>query len=278
MGWWQHIPEHINPVIFGLGPLKLRWYGLMYLVAFFVVWRLSVWRINKGEISIKKDELEQLILWEFLGVVIGGRLGYVLFYDLPFFIGHPLSIFLPSLTNEGLGLAGMSYHGGVIGAIVALVIFTRKKRINIWSLTDGIIPAVPLGFTFGRIGNFINGELYGRETSSSIGMYFPADPYGLLRHPSQLYEAFFEGIVLFAILWSIRNKDKFPGFLLAIYFIGYGFFRFFIEFFRQPDPQLGFVLLGLTMGQLLCSAMIVAGAIIILIQHRIKASSISSEK
>ena len=278
VGWWQHIPEHINPVIFGLGPLKLRWYGLMYLVAFFVVWLLSVWRINKGEISVKKDELEQLILWEFLGVVIGGRLGYVLFYDLPFFIGHPLSIFLPGLTNEGFGLAGMSYHGGVIGAIVALVIFTRKKGINIWHLTDGIIPAVPLGFTFGRIGNFINGELYGRETSSSIGMYFPADPYGLLRHPSQLYEAFFEGIVLFAILWSIRNKDKFPGFLLAIYFIGYGFFRFFIEFFRQPDPQLGFVLLGLTMGQLLCSAMIVAGAIIILIQHRIKASSISSEK
>ncbi|MCD6097887.1 prolipoprotein diacylglyceryl transferase [bacterium] len=278
MGWWQHIPEHINPVIFGIGPLKLRWYGLMYLVAFFVVWRLSVWRINKGEISIKKDELEQLILWEFLGVVIGGRLGYALFYDLPFFIKHPLSIFLPTLTNKGLGLAGMSYHGGVIGAIAALVIFTRKRRINIWHLADGIIPAVPLGFTFGRIGNFINGELYGRETSSPIGMYFPADPYGLLRHPSQLYEAFFEGIVLFAILWSIRNKDKFPGFLLAIYFIGYGAFRFFIEFFRQPDPQLGFVLFGLTMGQLLCSAMILTGVIVILIQRRAKVSFTSSEE
>ena len=156
----------------------------------------------------------------------------------------------------------MSYHGGVIGLVIVTIWFCRKKRINAWKFADFIVPAVPLGYTLGRLGNFANGELYGRPTSWVGGMYFPLDPLQQLRHPSQLYEAFFEGLVLFAILWVLRKKKVFHGFLAALYLIGYGSFRFLIEFVREPDPQLGFVLLGLTMGQILCLSMILAGGLI----------------
>jgi phosphatidylglycerol:prolipoprotein diacylglycerol transferase len=153
----------------------------------------------------------------------------------------------------------MSYHGGAIGVLVVSLIFCRRYSIDFWNLADLFCPAVPLGYTFGRIGNFINGELFGRATDVPWGMFFPLDSSLQLRHPSQLYEAFFEGIVLFVLLWSIRKKSPFDGFLFSLYIIGYGVVRFFIEFFREPDGQLGFVLGGLTMGQLLCVLMILAG-------------------
>jgi phosphatidylglycerol:prolipoprotein diacylglycerol transferase len=197
-----------------------------------------------------------------LGLIVGARLGYVLFYNFSYYLRHPLEIILPiSFSNSVTftGISGMSYHGGLIGVIFATWLYVRKAKLDWWSIVDLYIPAIPLGYTFGRLGNFINGELYGRVTTSSIGMYFPLAPTKELRHPSQLYEAFFEGIFLFAILWSIR-KIKMPnGAMLALYLIGYGTVRFFIEYFREPDAHIGFVFLSFSMGQILCSLMIAAG-------------------
>jgi phosphatidylglycerol:prolipoprotein diacylglycerol transferase len=161
----------------------------------------------------------------------------------------------------------MSYHGGVIGVILVSIFFCHKYRINFWNFADLLCPAIPLGYTFGRIGNFINGELYGRVTAVPWGMYFPLDPMHQLRHPSQLYEVFFEGIFLFVILWSLRKMKCFDGFFFSLYLIGYGLVRFFIEFVREPDPQLGFILGPFTMGQILCIFMILGGIFIMLIRR-----------
>ena len=166
----------------------------------------------------------------------------------------------------------MSYHGGLIGVLLGSILFCYRRKINFWNFADLMIPAIPLGYTFGRIGNFINGELYGRVTTVPWGMYFPLDATGQLRHPSQLYEAFFEGIFLFAVLWGIRKKSLFNGFLLSLYLIGYGLVRFFIEFVRKPDFQLGFITGPFTMGQILCFAMISGGMSVFLIKKRSKAS------
>ncbi|MCX5840923.1 MAG: prolipoprotein diacylglyceryl transferase [Deltaproteobacteria bacterium] len=184
------------------------------------------------------------------------------FYNLSYYLHHPLEIFLPFEFANGIrfvGISGMSYHGGAIGVLSASLIFCRRHQIDFWRFADLFIPAIPLGYTFGRIGNFINGELYGRATTVPWGMIFPADSLQLIRHPSQLYEALFEGLVLFAVLWMIRKKSPFDGFLLAFYVIGYGLVRFFIEFFREPDTQVGFVWASLSMGQVLCILMILAG-------------------
>jgi phosphatidylglycerol:prolipoprotein diacylglycerol transferase len=162
----------------------------------------------------------------------------------------------------------MSYHGGAIAVLIATIIFCRRRRIDFWRFADLFSSAIPLGYTFGRFGNFINGELYGRATDVPWGMVFPLDPLRLLRHPSQLYEAFFEGIVVFAVLWMVRKRFSFTGALFALYIMGYGAVRFFIEFFRQPDAQLGFVLGPFSMGQLLCLLMIAAGAAIYVIRAK----------
>ena len=168
---------------------------------------------------------------------------------------------LPSQINgfRFTGITGMSYHGGLIGVIVAAVIFVRKNRLDFFQMADLVVPCIPLGYTFGRLGNFINGELYGRVTTLPIGMYFPLAPGPGRRHPSQLYEAFFEGIVLFIVLWTLKGHVRTRGAMLALYLMGYGLFRFFIEYARQPDAQLGFVFLSFSMGQMLCMAMILAG-------------------
>ncbi|MEI6638801.1 MAG: prolipoprotein diacylglyceryl transferase [Chlorobium sp.] len=261
--WWQHLPFHTNPVIFSVGTFAIRWYGMMYIVAFAIVYLLTLYRIDKERLSFEPAYIGDALTWAMVGVVLGGRLGYILFYGTNSFIADPLGSITPwSLSPEGChfsGISGMSYHGGVIGVIVALLAFTKSRKRGFFETFDLFIPAIPLGYMFGRIGNFINGELYGRVTESAIGMYFPLAPTWELRHPSQLYEAFFEGVVLFVILWLIRKKSSTPGFLSAIYLFGYGFVRFFIEFFREPDVQLGFVLLNFSMGQVLCFVMMIAG-------------------
>lgn len=260
--FWQHIPEHISPVIFQIGQFQLRYYGLMYLIAFLIVYLLVLYRLKTEDFPYKKETIQDCFVWLILGLMLGARLGYVLFYNLNYYLSHPLEIILPFSLEGGFhftGLAGMSYHGGLIGVIVAGVVFSHKYRINFWQLSDLFIPAIPIAYTFGRIGNFINGELYGRETDLPWGMYFPLDVTHKLRHPSQLYEAFFEGVFLFLIMWGIRKRGYFNGFFISLYLIGYGTVRFFIEFFREPDPQLGFVAGFLTMGQILCLAMILSG-------------------
>jgi phosphatidylglycerol:prolipoprotein diacylglycerol transferase len=266
--FWQTLPLHMDPVIFRIGSFRLQWYGLMYLVAFGITYRLARYRTRTepGRFPYDEEFLKNLLTYGFLGVLIGGRLGYVLFYNLPYYAGHPFEIILPFRSGPNgwhfSGISGMSYHGGLTGCILSCAWFCRKFKADFWNLADLFFPAVPLGYTFGRIANFINGELWGRTTTSAIGMHFPDAPGFGLRHPSQLYEAFFEGLVLFAILWSLR-KRRFPkGSFAGLYLIGYGFFRFFIEFFREPDAQLGLVFFGkFSMGQALCTAMILVGLI-----------------
>jgi phosphatidylglycerol:prolipoprotein diacylglycerol transferase len=262
---WRHLPSHLSPNLLEIGSFQLRWYSLMYLAAFACTYGLTLYRIRQEKYPYTAELIQDFFVWAILGVILGGRLGYVLFYNLGYYLQHPLEIFFPFDMTDGfrfIGISGMSYHGGVIAVLAATILFCRQRRIDFWRFTDLIVPAIPLGYTFGRIGNFINGELYGRATTAAWGMVFPLDPLHLLRHPSQLYEAFFEGIVLFTLLWLIRRKSPFEGALFAFYLIGYGVVRFFIEFFREPDAQLGFVLGPFSMGQLLCFLMIAAGGCI----------------
>jgi len=260
--FWQHMPEHIKPYIIQIGQFQVRYYGLMYIAAFSVLYVLSLYRMKTEDYDYSRNAVENYFVWAILGLMIGARLGYVLFYNLGYYISYPLEIFLPFSFNGGFhftGLAGMSYHGGLIGVIVSTALFCKKYRIEFWRFADFLIPSIPLGYTFGRIGNFINGELYGRATTSPWGMYFPLDMSGQLRHPSQLYEAFFEGVFLFIILWSMRRKKVFHGFFLSLYIMGYGTVRFFIEFLREPDAQIGYLFGFISLGQILCLFMILTG-------------------
>ncbi|SEM81754.1 phosphatidylglycerol:prolipoprotein diacylglycerol transferase [Syntrophus gentianae] len=264
--FWQHIPEKLHPELFSLGSFQVRYYSLMYLVAFCLTYVLVMYRVKKEDYPFSSETIQDLLLWLILGLIVGARLGYALFYNPSYYLSHPLELILPFEFSGGIrfvGISGMSYHGGAIGVLLAALFFCRKKGIPFWKIVELFSPAVPLGYTFGRIGNFINGELYGRVTTVPWGMYFPLDSLHQLRHPSQLYEAFFEGLILFVILWSIRRRSPFDGFLFAAYLFGYGFVRFFIEFFREPDIQLGLLWGGIfSMGQALCLLMMTASVLV----------------
>ena len=266
--WWQHLPEHMDPVILEIGSFKLQYYGLMYIVAFAITYILASHRLRREDrFQIDADQLQGLMTAMILGLIVGARLGYVLFYNFSYYLHHPLEVILPFEFSGGIrftGITGMSYHGGLIGVVVATVIFVRKNRLDFFNMADLIVPCIPLGYTFGRLGNFINGELFGRVTTHPIGMFFPFAPGPGRRHPSQLYEAFFEGIVLFIVLWAVKNRVTTRGAMLALYLMGYGLVRFFIEYARQPDAHLGFIFFSLSMGQLLCMAMILAGGVLLL--------------
>jgi len=268
--WWQHLPQHISPVIFQIGSFKLQYYGLMYIVAFGITYFLVLYRLRREERfeKITQPQINDLTTFAILGLMIGARLGYVVFYNLSYFLKHPLEIFLPFEFSNGItftGISGMSYHGGLIGALLAVGIYVRRNSLALRDVLDLFLPAIPLGYTFGRLGNFINGELYGRITTAPIGMYFPLSPEKSLRHPSQLYEAFFEGFFLFAVMWSIRKVRAPKGAMLAFYLIGYGLVRFCIEFYREPDAHIGFVVGLFSMGQVLCAGMIAAGGLLFFI-------------
>ncbi len=261
--WWQNLPYHMDPVLFQIGSFRVQYYGLMYIVAFGLTYALVVYRTRtETRFKISLDDINGLTTSMVLGLIIGARLGYVLFYNLDYYSQHPLQVILPFDPADGFaftGIAGMSYHGGLIGVVIATYLYVRKSEFSIFTVGDLYAPAVPLGYTFGRLGNFINGELWGRATTSPIGMHFPLAPDEALRHPSQLYEAFFEGIFLFVVFWLLRKKIRRPeGVFLSLYLFGYGFVRFFIEFFRQPDTQLGFVFARFSMGQVLCGFMMLA--------------------
>ena len=258
---WQYLPFQIDPALFSIGSFQLRYYSLMYIVAYLVVYGVSVYRIKTENYEYTWETLQDYLVWAMLGMILGARLGEVFIYNSTYFLHHPLEIFLPFSFSNGIkftGLSGMSYHGGVIGVVVASVLFLRKRKIDFWKFADLIVPAIPLGYTFGRIGNFTNGELWGRVTTMPWGMYFPLDQTQSLRHPSQLYEAFFEGIVLFVVLWLMRKKNYGCGFLLGLYIFGYGLARFLCEFFREPDYMVG----PISIGQVLCAAMMIIGLII----------------
>jgi len=260
---WQHLPEHITPYLFSIGTFQLRYYSLMYIVAFVLVYFLVIYRIKNEKYKYTAEDIQDYLVWAMIGVLLGARLGYVLIYNFVYYLQHPLEIFLPFSFADGIrfiGISGMSYHGGVIGVIIMSVLFCRKRKIDFWKFADLICPAIPLGYTFGRLGNFINGELFGRATTMPWGMYFPLDATNTLRHPSQLYEAAFEGILLFIILWLLRKKTGVNGYLLGLYIFGYGLARFIVEFFREPDFAVG----PISIGQFLCLLMMLAGIMILI--------------
>jgi phosphatidylglycerol---prolipoprotein diacylglyceryl transferase len=262
VSFWQHLPSKISPNIFEIGSFQVRYYSLMYIVAFAVTYLLVTYRLRTEKFPYTKEMIQDLMVWCILGIILGGRLGYVFFYNFEYFMRHPLEIFLPFTFANGLkfvGISGMSFHGGLMGAVLAGAMFCYIRQVRFWDLIDLFVPCAPLGYTFGRIGNFINGELWGRATDVPWGMYFPLDATHKLRHPSQLYEAFFEGVLLFVVLWALRKKRPFDGAFLAYYLIGYGAVRFFIEYVREPDAHLGLYFGLITMGQILCLAMILAG-------------------
>lgn len=264
---WQQLPYAISPTLFSIGSFQLRYYSLMYLVAFAVVYGLFFYRIKRREINISTEVFQDYLVWAMIGVIVGARLGYALFYNFNYYLAHPLEIILPFDFSNGfrfVGLSGMSYHGGLIGVFLMTALFCRKHKIRLWQFGDWLCAAAPLGYMFGRIGNFLNGELWGRATTMPWGMYFPLDATQSLRHPSQLYEALFEGLFLFLVLWSIRKRNPYEGFTIGLYIFGYGLVRFVIEFLREPDAHLGFVLGFNTMGQVLCILMMLVGIAFIL--------------
>ncbi|OGT06925.1 MAG: prolipoprotein diacylglyceryl transferase [Gammaproteobacteria bacterium GWF2_41_13] len=253
----------MNRVALQIGPIKIFWYGILYAVSFLIGWRLILYRAKKFNLPWTRDQVADLIFYIALGVVLGGRLGYMLFYDYAAFIHAPWLIIR---IWEG----GMSFHGGLLGVVIAVLLFGKKHRHTFFEIMDLIAPIVPLGLAAGRLGNFINAELMGRITTMPWGMIYP-DGGPFPRHPSPLYELFFEGIVLFILLWTYASKPRPPMAVSGFFAIFYGIFRFSCEFFRQPDYQLGFIAFGwLTMGQLLSIPLIIAGLMMLKYAYRTK--------
>lgn len=245
----------IDPVLFEIGPLAIRWYALAYIAGLILGWRYCIWLASKPPLALAREMFDDFLVWAIVGVLVGGRLGYVLFYKPLFYLENPLQI---PMIWEG----GMSFHGGMIGVILALYFYTRGRRVPFFPMMDVVAVAGPIGLFFGRLANFINGELYGRATDVSWAMIFPNDIDQIPRHPSQLYEAGLEGIVLFLVLHiAARTTDvrlKY-GWLCGLFLIGYSASRILVEFFREPDAQLGYLAGFVTMGQLLCVPMILLG-------------------
>lgn len=304
-----NFPDWISPEI--IPGLPLRWYGMMYLVAFALTYILTIRQLRSQRLSISyltNDDVVNLFFWTIIGLLIGSRLFATTIYDTTGrYLREPWLIFWPFDDNMNfVGLQGMSYHGGLVGSVVAFIVYCKVKKIDVLEMGDVVATAVPLGYTFGRLGNFINGELYGRITSASYGVLFPqaervptshpavreiADEVGidiagqsmvnLPRHPSQLYEAFLEGILLWAIMWFVlRRRKPFRGFMIAVYLIGYSLARYVAEYFRAPDPGLDFIIqwgpannprwlllspLNITTGQVLSLLMAAAGVVLLLI-------------
>ena len=241
----------IDPIVFQIGPLAVRWYGLMYLLGFAAAYMLILHLARLRKLALDKDGVSDLLFYGVLGVVLGGRLGYVLFYNPAQYLSRPQDVF-------AIWQGGMSFHGGLLGVVIASLIFCRRRKLPVLLTGDILVASAPIGLGLGRLGNFINGELWGRVTDHRWGMDFP-DGGPLPRHPSQLYEAILEGLVLFFILYGLHRRKVAAGIPFFVFFIGYGLFRFLVEFFRQPDAHLGFLWGGATMGQLLSLPMVLFG-------------------
>lgn len=260
-------PE-INPTIVKLGMFEIRWYGLFYIIGFLIAYIFVKRSYAQKNIIIKKENYETLLFNLMLGVIIGARLGYIVFYNLSFYLKHPLHVL-------AVWQGGMSFHGGAIGVIMFGFLFCKKYKYNFYKLADPVAPFVSVALFLGRIGNFINGELWGRPTDLPWGMVFPSDALQLPRHPSQLYEAFLEGILLFFITYIMFRKIKKPGIVFWSWIGLYGLFRTLVEFVRQPDVQLGHLIGFMTMGQILSFIMIISSLIGIFLILRVKKDEIT---
>ena len=256
---------NFDPVILQIwGPIGLNWYGLMYLCAFAGAWWMGTWRAKQPGSPFTPEQVSDFLFYGFLGVVLGGRIGYVLFYHLDFFIADPL--YLVRIWD-----GGMSFHGGLLGVLVAFWYFGRKTRTRFFIIADFFAPMVPIGLATGRFGNFINGELWGRVTdlkSTPWAMHFPHDPEGVYRHPSMLYECFLEGILLFIILYFYSRSPKPRMAVSGLFLLGYGAFRFLVEYYREPDAHLKELAEFLSMGQILSLPMVIAGIVLIALAYR----------
>jgi phosphatidylglycerol:prolipoprotein diacylglycerol transferase len=244
-------------VAISLGPFAIRWYALAYIVGLLIGWRYCLLLADRPPHMVARRDVDDFLVWATLGVVLGGRIGYVLFYQPGYYFYHPV---------EALYVwhGGMSFHGGAIGVTIAIILFTRSRRIPLFAFSDIIVEAIPIGLFFGRIANFINGELYGRPSQVDWAMIFP-NGGPVARHPSQLYEAFCEGLLLFLVLFVAERLDarRRPGVVTGLFLAGYAVARMSGEFFREPDAQLGYLIFGTTMGQLLSIPLLMAGLLII---------------
>ncbi|MEX2131686.1 MAG: prolipoprotein diacylglyceryl transferase [Pseudohongiellaceae bacterium] len=253
----------INPVAIQIGPLAIHWYGIMYIVAFGGAWLLATYRARSHPGNWTAEQISDLVFYGALGAVVGGRLGSVLFYNFNQFLADPLWLLR---VWEG----GMSFHGGFLGVMAAFYWYGRKLQRHYFDVLDFIAPMAPFGLGVGRIGNFIGGELWGRPTTVPWGMVFPHVD-NLPRHPSQLYQAGLEGVILFSIMWWFSSRPRPRYAVSGLFGVGYGCFRFFVEFFREPDSDIGFIAFGwLTMGQLLSIPMVLAGVILLVLAYRSK--------
>ena len=247
----------INPYIIEIGRFKVKWYGTMYVLGFLAAYFLVGRQHRARHLGLQGAQLRSLMYSLVIGLIAGARLGYIVFYqyaNYSYFLQHPVEII-------AIWHGGMSYHGGLIGSVLACILFCRQNRLPFWDVADVVIVTVPVGLFLGRVGNFINGELFGRPSTLPWAMVFPAggpEP----RHPSQLYEAALEGVILFTVLWILKDRNFRPGSMFCLFFLGYGFFRFFIEFFRQPDPHIGLFWGIFSIGQILCFGMIITAAIL----------------
>jgi phosphatidylglycerol---prolipoprotein diacylglyceryl transferase len=252
------VHPQFDPIAIQLGPVGIHWYGLTYLVAFGLFVLLATLRTRQPHyagLGWNRRDVEDMLFWGVLGVVIGGRLGYVLFYKPGYYAANPLEALM-------VWKGGMSFHGGLLGVIVSLALYARQRGRSFLEVMDLVAPCVPLGLASGRVGNFINGELWGRAADPSLpwAMVFPQSGSDIARHPSQLYQVALEGVLLFVLLWLYARQPRLLGQVSGAFLVGYGAFRFIAEFFREPDRFLGPLALGMSMGQWLCVPMVLAGA------------------
>jgi len=261
MSWLHAIPyPQINPVFLELGPLQFRWYGLMYLLGLTGAYFLIKARVAAKGLPLSREHIYDMVVWAALGVFVGGRLGYTLFYNFPYYLQHPTKIIA---VWEG----GMSFHGGLLGTIIALLWYSKRQGIPSYTVADLAAGATPIGLGFGRIGNFINGELFGRATDVEWCMVFPGGGPAC-RHPSQLYEAFLEGPLLLIVLSLIAKRPTPPGTMFWSFIAGYGLCRFIVEFFREPDAHLGLIIGSFSMGQLLSMPMVILGTFMLALGYQ----------